>query len=251
MKTRMRDTWAAGNAVVNGWLAIPNTVTAEVTAAAGYDSVLVDLQHGLNDYQMALQMIQAMNGSDVTPLARVPWLEPGIIMKLLDAGALGIICPMINTAADAENFVRYANYAPRGTRSFGPTRAAMTYGADYWSKANDAVVTLAMIETTEALENLDEIVKTPNLTGVYVGPSDLSLSMGYTPKLDQDEPAVVEQITRIRETAHAAGIKAGIHCLSPSYTRKMIDQGFDMVTLGSDLRFLVAGLASALSELKG
>ena len=251
MKTRLRDTWAAGNAVVNGWLAIPNTVTAEVTAQAGFDSVLVDLQHGINDYQTAVQSFQAMAFSDVTPMARVPWIEPGIIMKLLDAGAMGIICPMINTPEDAENFVRYANYAPRGTRSFGPVRAAMAYGADYWTKANEAVVTMAMIEATQARDNLEAIVKTPNLTGVYIGPSDLSLSMGHTPKLDQDEPEVVAKITHIRETAHAAGIKVGIHCMSPTYARKMVEEGMDLVTIASDVRILAAGYASMFSEYKG
>lgn len=251
MKTRLRDTWTAGKGAVNGWLAIPNTVVAEITAHAGYDSVVVDLQHGLNDYNSALEAMQAMSRSDITPMARVPWLEPGIIMKLLDAGALGIICPMVNTAEDAENFVRYANYAPRGTRSFGPTRAGMAYGADYWTRANETVITLAMIETTQALDNLDAIVATPNLTGVYIGPSDLSLSMGHTPRLDQDEPAVVEKITHIRETAKKAGLRTGIHCAGTDYAKRMLAEGFDLVTLGSDIRMLTSAYSTAIGEMKG
>jgi 4-hydroxy-2-oxoheptanedioate aldolase len=251
MKTKLRDTWTAGNAAINGWLAIPNGIVAELTSKAGYDSIVIDLQHGLNDYASALECLQAMQASDVTPMARVPWLEPGILMKLLDAGAMGIICPMINTAEDAENFVRYASYAPRGTRSFGPTRAAMAHGADYWTKANKAVVTLAMIETTQAVDNLDAIVATPDLTGVYIGPSDLALSMGYTPKLDQEEPAVVEKIEYIRKTAHAAGLKTGIHCAETSYAKRMIADGFDLVTLGSDMRMLTTAYATAMSEMRG
>ena len=136
MKTRLQDTWAAGRAAINGWLAVPSPVTAELTARADFDSVTVDLQHGLIDYQAALTMLQAMSASGATPMARAPWLDPGLIMKLLDAGALGIVCPMINTAEDAENLVRYARYAPRGVRSFGPTRAGVVYGAQYWTKAN-------------------------------------------------------------------------------------------------------------------
>ena len=251
MKTRLIDTWTAGKAAINAWLAVPSPVTAELTARADFDSVTVDLQHGLIDYQAALTMLQAMSASGATPLARAPWLDPGLIMKLLDAGALGIVCPMINTPEDAEKLVRCTRYAPRGTRSFGPTRSAIVYGAQYWTRANTDVVTLAMIETAEALDNLDAIVATPDLSGVYIGPSDLSLSMGHTPKLDHDEPAVVAAIHRIRSAAHRAGIKAGIHCLSPSYARSMIDAGFDLVTLGSDLRIYVAALEETIETLKG
>ena len=130
---------------------------------------------------------------------------------------------MINTPEDAENLVRYTRYAPRGVRSFGPTRAAFAYGAQYWTAANESVVTLAMIETAEALENLDAIVSTPDLSGVYIGPSDLSLSMGRTPKLDHDDPTVLAAIERIRESAHRAGIKAGIH-LPLSVLREVHDR---------------------------
>ena len=251
MKTRLIDTWAAGKAAINGWLAVPSAVMAEITAMADLDSVTVDLQHGLNDYPAALAMLQAMSGSDATPMARAPWLEPGIIMKLLDAGALGIICPMINTPEEAENLVRYTRYTPRGARSFGPTRAAAVYGARYWTQADDTVVTLAMIETVQALDNLDAIVSTPDLSGVYIGPSDLSLSMGHTPKLDHDEPAVLDAIARIREAAHRAGIRAGIHCLSPSYAKSMIEAGFDLVTVGSDLRIYAAALGNAIAGVRG
>ena len=250
MKTRLLDTWAAGKAAVNGWLAVPSPVTAELTARADLDSVTVDLQHGLIDYQCALTMLQAMSALGVTPLARAPWLDPGLIMKLLDAGALGIVCPMINTPEDAENLVRYTRYAPRGVRSFGPTRAAFAYGAQYWTRANESVVTLAMIETVEALENLDAIVSTPDLSGVYIGPSDLSLSMGRTPKLDHDDPTVLAAIERIRESAHRAGIRAGIHCLSPAYAKSMVDAGFDLVTVGSDLRIYVAALDEAVAAVR-
>ena len=250
MKTRLIDTWAAGEAAINGWLAIPNTVTAELTAKADLDSVTVDLQHGLIDYQAALLMLQALSASGVTPMARAPWLEPGIIMKLLDAGALGIICPMINTAEDAEDLVRYTRYAPRGVRSFGPTRAAVIYGAQFWAQANDTVVTFAMIETAEALENLDAIVSTPDLSGVYIGPSDLSLSMGHTPKLDHDQPEVLAAIERICKAAHRAGIKAGIHCLSPAYAKTMIEAGFDLVTVGSDFRIYATALNDAVTAVR-
>jgi len=250
LKNKVRELWAEDKAVVNGWLAIPSTVTAEINARAGFDSLTVDLQHGLNDYQSALSLLQAISIGDSTPFARVPWLEPGIVGKLLDAGAVGLICPMINTPEEAEAFVRYARYAPDGERSFGPTRAVFEHGANYANDANRQIVTLAMIETTRALDNLNAIVSTPGLTGVYIGPSDLSLSMGYTPKLDQDEPAVVAAIERILTTAKDAGLRAGIHCLAPSYAKKMITLGFDLVTLGNDIRILATATASVIEETR-
>ena len=251
MKTKLRDTWNSGRGAVNGWLSSPNAVIAEVTGRAGFDSVTIDLQHGLNDYQAALAMLQALAASDSTPMARVPWLEPGIIMKLLDAGALGIICPMVDTRADAERLVHYANYAPVGSRSFGPTRAMLVHGADYAAKANDTVTTLAMVETAEALANVDSIVRTPGLTGIYIGPSDLALSMGHTPKLDPDEPAVVEAVGRILGACKDAGIRCGIHCLAASYAKRMLGMGFDLVTLASDIRIYSAACASAIAEARG
>lgn len=251
MKNRLRDTWKAGKAGINAWLSMPNTISAEVTARQDFDSITIDLQHGLNDYQAALGMLQALEPGNATPMARVPWLEPGIIMKLLDAGALGIICPMINTPAEAQALVRYASYAPRGVRSFGPTRAVMTHGADYPTKANDQIITLAMIETTEALGNVDAIVATPGLSGVYVGPSDLSLSMGHTPKLDQEEPVVLDAIKKILAATKKAGLHAGIHCISTDYSKKMIALGFDFVTIGgSDMRIYAAALAERLAQMR-
>ncbi|GIT54798.1 MAG: hypothetical protein Ct9H300mP16_19580 [Pseudomonadota bacterium] len=142
-------------------------------------------------------------------MARVPWLEPGIVGKLLDAGAVGLICPMINSGQDAADLVRFALYAPDGERSFGPTRAILAHGPDYPRVANAQIVTFAMVETTRALEALDDIVATPGLTGVYVGPSDLSLSMGHIPKLDHDEPEVVAAIQRILNAAKAPGDSCG------------------------------------------
>ena len=249
--SNVKTTWSQGGAIVNGWCSIPSSISAEIMAHQGWDTITVDLQHGLVDYQAALTMLQAISTKEVTPLARVPWLEPGIIMKLLDAGAYGIICPMINTREDAENLVAACRYAPQGARSFGPTRALFYAGSDYAQHANDTIVALAMIETKQALDNVQDIVSTPGLDGVYIGPSDLSLSMGYTPKLDQEEPAVVEAINAILKASKDAGVRAGIHCLEPAYARKMIAQGFDLVTIGSDIRLLAAMAGQSVKETKG
>jgi len=133
---KLKAIWADGRPSINGWLSIANSFTAEIMAAQGYDSIGIDLQHGAIDYQSALSMLQAMRASNVVPLVRVPWLEPGIVMKALDAGAYGVICPMINTAAEAARLVSYVRYPPIGQRSFGPTRANFSAGSNYAAEAN-------------------------------------------------------------------------------------------------------------------
>src|SRR2546430_741853 len=129
-ENRVRSIWQAGGHVVNGWLAIPSSVSAEAMAHAGWDSLTIDLQHRLVGYTSAVPMLQAISTTNVTPLARVPWNEPGIIGKLLDAGCMGIVCPMINSRQECEAFVGACRYPPMGYRSHGPTRATIYAGSD-------------------------------------------------------------------------------------------------------------------------
>ncbi len=248
---RLREIWRRGGAAVNGWLAIPSGVSAEAMAHQGWDSLTIDMQHGLVDYTNALPMLQGISTTETVPLVRVPWLEPGIIMKALDAGAYGIICPMVNNREDAERFVGACRYAPAGYRSFGPTRALIYAGADYPKHANETVLTMAMIETAEALQNLEAIVSTPGLDAVYIGPADLALSLGHTPKFDHTEPELLEPIERIMTVAKAHGVVPGIHCGSAAYARRMIDLGFQLVTLLSDQRLMVAAAKAMVEETRG
>ncbi len=249
----MKRNWANGRPVINAWLAIANSFSAEIVAESGFDSVTVDLQHGVVDYRDAVLMFQAMRASGCVPVARVPWLEPGIVMKMLDAGAYGIICPMVNNRRQAEALVSYMRYPPLGTRSFGPTRANVSAGPNYAAEANGQVVCLAMIETAEAVENLEEIVSTPGLDGVYIGPSDLSIGVtnGRLPAgFDREEPEMLDAIKRILDRSKEAGIRAGIHCGKPEYAAKMIEWGFDLVTLLSDARLLAAAASSSVGALR-
>ncbi len=188
----LRKIWSAGGTVVNAWLSIPSAFSAEVVAHQGYDSLTIDMQHGVVDYQTAVTMLQAISTTPVIPLARVPWNDPAILMKSLDAGVYGVICPMINTRAEAEALVRACKYPPRGYRSFGPVRASIYAGSDYVDHANDDLIVMPMIETAEALKNLDEILSVPGVDAVYVGPADLSLALGCRPRLDQTDPPVVK-----------------------------------------------------------
>jgi len=247
IRNELKAKWAAGQATINGWLSVGNAFTAEVMAAQGYDSVSIDVQHGALDYSSVLPMFQAMRASGVVPMARVPWLEPGIVMKVLDAGAYGVICPMVNTAAEAAEFVSYVRYPPVGQRSFGPTRAAFSQGPNIAAEANGEILAFAMIETGEAMSNLDAIAATPGLDGIYIGPADLAFSLGggrLMPAFDREEPEMIEAIRRVADACKAAGIRAGLHCGTADYGARAVGWGFDMVTVGSDAR-LMAGAASA------
>jgi 4-hydroxy-2-oxoheptanedioate aldolase len=247
----LRQAWATGKRTVNGWLSMPSGFAAEVMAHQGWDSLTIDLQHGLIDYQAAVGMLQAISTTGVVPMVRVPWLDPGILMKMLDAGAYGVICPMINGAAEVEQLVRACRYPPRGMRSMGPIRANLYAGADYVRHANDTVLVLAMIETAQALDELEAILAVPGLDGVYVGPSDLSNALGCPPVLDPEAPEVVRTIEHVLARTKARGLFAGIHTGGPAYSRRMHALGFDFVSVASDARLLAQKSQEVLAEIRG
>ena len=249
-ENKLRTLWANDQAAVNGWLAIANSFSAETMAHQGWDTLTIDLQHGVVDYQAMVGMLQAISTTATVPIVRVPWLEPGIIMKTLDAGAYGVICPMVNTREEAQRFVAYASYAPQGTRSFGPVRALLYGGADYAAHANQTIVRFAMIETAQALDNLDAILSVEGLDAIYIGPSDLSLALGCKPTFDDVEPKVAQAIDHILARAQAHGVKAGIHNGRPDVARARIAKGFRFVTVSSDARLLAAGSQQLLAEMR-
>jgi 4-hydroxy-2-oxoheptanedioate aldolase len=246
----LRSIWKSGGAAVNGWLAIPSSFSAETMAHQGWDTLTIDLQHGVVDYQAMLPMLQAISTTDTVPVVRVPWLEPGILMKCLDAGAYGVICPMINTREDAERLVQYTHYAPRGVRSFGPIRGLLYGGSDYPERANDTIVTFAMIETATALGNLDALLSVEGLDAVYIGPSDLSLALGCRPTFDDVETKVAEAIDHVLERARAHGVVAGIHNGSTEAALARIAKGFQFVTVGSDARLMAAGAQQVVARMR-
>ncbi|WLS10600.1 aldolase/citrate lyase family protein (plasmid) [Shinella sumterensis] len=247
IKNGVKQRWAEGKPVLNGWLSIANSFSAEIMAAQGYDALTIDMQHGIVGYDGAVPMLQAMRASGVTPLVRVPWLDPADIMKGLDAGAYGVICPMINTRAEAERLVSYVRYPPNGVRSFGPSRALFSAGPGYAAEADDEMICLAMIETAQAYENLEDILATPGLDGVYIGPADLTLGLQgkrYAPGFDRREPEMIEAIKTILHAAHRAGKRAALHNGTPDYAAEAVGWGFDFVTVTNDVR-LLAGAAEA------
>ena len=250
---RLKTLWAEGKPAINGWCSIGNAFTAEIMAAQGFDSVTVDMQHGALDYAALLPMFQAMRASGACLMARVPWNEPGVIMKALDAGAYGIICPMVNTPADAAAFVKCLRYPPDGERSFGPTRVSFAAGANYAGEANGNMLGFAMIETAEGFANVAAIAATPGLDALYIGPADLTLALAQgrlAPGFDREEPEMVDAIQAILAAAKKAGIRAGIHCGTPDYAAKAIGWGFDLTTVGGDTRFLAAGAGAAVTRFR-
>ena len=249
-ENRLRTMWKNDQAAVNGWLAIPNSFSAEVMAHQGWDTLTIDLQHGVIDYAALVPMLQAISTTPTVPIVRVPWLEPGIIMKSLDAGAYGLICPMVNTREDAQKFVAWSSYAPRGTRSFGPIRALLYGGADYPAHANDTIVRFAMIETAQALDNLDAIMSVEGLDAIYIGPSDLSLALGCRPVFDDVDPPVAQAIDHILERAKAHGLVAGIHNGTAEGALARVAKGFQFVTVSSDARLIAAGAQQVLAKMR-
>jgi 4-hydroxy-2-oxoheptanedioate aldolase len=250
---KLKALWAGGRPTINGWCSIGNPFTAEIMAAQGFDSITIDMQHGALDYAALLPMFQAMRASGAVLMARVPWLEPGIIMKALDAGAYGIICPMVNTAEDAARFVSYMRYPPLGQRSFGPTRVSFAAGANYAGEANANMLAFAMIETADGMANLDAIAATPGLDGIYVGPADLTLSLTQgrlPPGFDREEPEMIAALQTIVAACKKNGIRAALHCGTPDYAARAIRWGFDMTTVGGDSRFLAAAAGTAVAGFR-
>lgn len=249
MQNRLKQAWAAGRAATNAWLTIPSPWTAEVVAAAGFDSVTIDLQHGLIGYETAVAMLQALAGSEAVPLARLEWNDPATIMRMLDAGALGLICPLINTPAECAAFVGACRYPPAGCRSFGPIRASVRWGPDYFAQANASVLALAMIETAPALANVEEIAATPGLDGLYVGPFDLSISLGLAKPGDFADPALQAALDAVLAAAARHDLVTGIYAGTPENALMLAQRGFHLVTALQDTSLLQTAVAAAHARL--
>jgi 4-hydroxy-2-oxoheptanedioate aldolase len=248
-ENRLRQLWKEDRSALGCWLSIPDSFCAEMMARLGFDWLCIDMQHGLVDYQRALTMLQAMSTTDVAPVVRVPWNDPGIIMKMLDAGACAVIVPMIETRADAEKAVAACRYPPAGARSFGPTRAMLSAGAEYFAKSAEYVCCIPMIETKSALDNLDDILSVPGVDAVYIGPMDLSLALGLPPKPDGDEPVYAEARRKVVDACRRHNVVAGVHSSAAEGPNRVAD-GFRFVLIASDVTALARGAAQDLAAVR-
>ncbi len=244
----LREKWSAGDETLGLWLSLPNFVSAEIAGRQPVDYVCVDTQHGVIDYQTSAAMIQAIELSGGNPIVRVPWNEPGIIGKSLDAGAHGVVVPMVNTREQAEAVVRSVRYAPDGTRSWGPVMASMRH-ADNRAWAAEQIAVIPMIETAEAISNLDEILSVPGIDAIYVGPADLSLSLGSSPLYDDDDPVFADALVKIVAACQRHGVVPGIHATGP-LTPLRRQQGFRMITVTSDALAMRGGFTSELAAAR-
>lgn len=252
-KNKLKQIWEEGGVATIGWLHIPNTWSTEIMANAGWDAVTVDMQHGLHSIETAMQMLQAIDTTEAVPLARSNWNEPGGIMRLLDSGAYGIICPMINTQEECEKFVGACKYPPMGYRSFGPTRPRLSAGLDYGDFANEEVLAIAMVETKEAVENIEAIVSVKNLDGIFIGSGDLRLSLTGSIKKSGDESLFNQAVEKILKTCEKHGVVPGVWVATVEDAEKMMQMGFRFIALKSDSMMLVEyskQLANGLNALK-
>jgi 4-hydroxy-2-oxoheptanedioate aldolase len=247
-ENRLKERWARGERTINAWFTGSPIHTVDQVARLGYDSILFDMQHASYDFKDIVSMLIAVGARDVTPLVRVPWLDQSIVMRVLDAGAQGVMCPIVDTKEQAEQFVAACRYPPVGVRSWGPWRAALDGGVDeYWDSANDSILTIAQIESLAALENLEEIVSVPGLDAVFVGPADLAISSGSRPGQNYRDPLVEEQHRRIVDVAHAAGLKVGVLTGPTENVPLLLDWGVDMVTVMNDGQAVVGAARTALA----
>ena len=240
-----KEKWARGEVTYGSWLSIPSSFSAEIMAHQGFDWVCIDMQHGVSDYQVALTMLQAIGTTDTIPIVRVPWNEPGIIGRVLDAGAMGVIIPMVNSVEEAQAAVAACRYFPNGARSFGPTRATYYAGTDYFLGANDQVACIPMIETKQAVERIDDILAVPGIDAVYVGPADLSITLGLPPGM-ANGGAFEEARQLIAKKCSEHGVTAGIHA-NAALAAKHAEAGYRMITISGDA---VAIPVQAQADLK-
>ncbi|CTQ49487.1 HpcH/HpaI aldolase family protein [Jannaschia donghaensis] len=240
----VRTRLASGEIVVNGWLSIGSGYSAEGVGHSGVHSVTVDLQHGMFDTGQAIQMLQAISATPATPLVRVPSNDAAQIMHLLDAGAYGIICPMISTPEDAAALVAACRYPPTGKRSFGPSRGMLFGGPDYVAEADATVMAIPMIETAEGVDRIEEILDIEGIDMIYLGPNDMAFALdGH---VGHPRPKSEVALAHVREAATRRGVPVGIFCASGQEARARAAQGFRLVTPGNDFAHLTRSLRDAV-----
>lgn len=248
-KNRVKELWREGKAAVGTWLVLGSPITAEIIAHMGFDWVVVDTEHGSIDIGITQSIIQAINITNTVPMVRVPWNDPALIKRALDAGAYGLVIPMVNSREEAIRAVKAARYPPLGIRSYGGPRARLYGGADYFEHANEEIALIMQIEHIEAVSRIDEILSVAGVDAFFIGPSDLAISMGLKPGMDQTDPRHVEAVSKVLAAGKKHGIPGGIHVGSPEAVNERIAQGCQFIGLASDERFLRSAASAALNKV--
>lgn len=245
----------AGETVYSAWCGLASPLITDVMAREGFSAVTIDQQHGMWDHAATVTAIAGIRGGGAQPIVRVPLDDFGGVSRALDWGAEGVIMPMINNVAAAKRFVGAAKFPPIGERSWGPHRATLLAGLPdqkvYLREANDAIVTLAMIETREAMDNLDAIAAVPGIDVLFVGPADLSITLSNGQSWDPHSAEVEAALEKIVAAAKKANKVAGLYCINADRALAVAKRGFRFLAVGSDLGFLRAGFAPQVKQLKG
>ena len=235
--------------IINAWIHIDSISSAKVIAKAGFDAITIDLQHGMFSFEKCRDIIQVIEKYEVFPIVRVPSNDIGIINKVLDAGAYGVICPLINNKTDVEKFTDACFYPPKGNRSFGPTLVSIDKD-NYFDKGNKEVLSISMVETRESVNNLHDILENKSLDMIYVGPYDLSISHGFKPDKVFVEKKMLNIYKQVLKIAKKFGKKTAIHCSGPDTGIFFLKMGFDMVTISTDLNLLKKVIDVELKKMK-
>lgn len=249
---RLRAAWGGGGAAYGLWSTLPDMSVAELVAGLPYDYICVDLQHGVATFADLPVMAQVMRGAGTAPLVRVPWNDPAQIMRALDCGAAGVVVPLIGSAAEARAAVEPCRFPPTGSRSWGPMWGYVrSDGALLPEEQDEQAICMVMVETAGAVEALDEIVATPGIDGVYIGPNDLALACGHSRHTYRDSPEVASLIQRVIDACRSAGVAVGLHCSDPEMGRDWVARGATMVTIAQDTGLLAEAAVAALDEARG
>ncbi len=248
METFLRETGRGDRAALGFWSTVSEPLLLEALAAAGPDYVTIDMQHGTASESVLVSLVQAVTAGGSVPIVRVPELRPATIMKALDAGARGVIVPLVEDASEAALAVSACRYPPRGSRSYGPFRAQIAHGtADPGTL--EQVATIVMVETRRGIDHLEAIVATEGVTAVYLGPSDLSLALGLAPG-SIDAPTFGAVVERVLALCERHGVVPGIHCHDGMTARRWLERGFRMVTVAADMVSLRQAIASELARAR-
>jgi 4-hydroxy-2-oxoheptanedioate aldolase len=240
----LRPRLEVGAPLFGTWIASADPLTAENMGRVGFDFVALDTQHGGISEAQLLPLLQALDGTGTPALVRVNWLDPALIMRAADLGAAGVVVPMVSTADDARGAVAAIRYPPRGMRSFGPVRSY--YSPDGTS---EEPLCLVMVETAEAMANLDAIAGTPGLDGILVGPVDLALSMGLGLSLEMPGE-VLGAIEQVVAACRRHGIVSASVALGPANAKAQLERGVRLLTSGADTLFMRRAAGQELEELR-
>ena len=246
----LKAAWERGEKTLGVWCTLPGSTHAEMVARQGVDYVCVDYQHGMIDHSVGVQMMQAILAGGAIPIARPGWNEPARIMQALDAGVAGVVVPMVNNASEATAAVAATRFPPRGSRSYGPVRAREVIGSADPATLED-VACMVMIETEQGIVNARSIIRTEGVTGVYIGPSDLGLAMGFTPGTYPHDERMLDFLRSVVDECREAGKVPGIQAANGDIARDYAELGFDMITIASDAPLLTGAVRSHLSRARG